>query len=254
MAWDHTLALELPPGRGVVRLYRWVRPTLSLGRHEPARGVIDPARVAEGGVDLVRRPTGGRTVLHHEELTYAVVAPLRALGGAREGYARINRGLAEGLAALGLPVALAEAGRPVPPDAGACFREPAEGEVVAAGRKLVGSAQLRVGPNLLQHGSILMEDGQARIDEFRVGLSPATESVPVAGPGSRGRGGVRGLSARSVAVEEVVEAVSRGLRGALEGDWRPTRAGASLEEADLPSDPAPELLARYRSPEWSWRR
>lgn len=250
MAWDHTLALALPAGRGIVRLYRWLRPTLSLGRHEPARGVIDPARLADGGVELVRRPTGGRTVLHYEELTYSVVAPLRALGGAREGYARINRGLAEGLAALGLPVALAGAGRPVPPDGGACFREPAEGEVVAAGRKLVGSAQARIGQNLLQHGSILLQDDQARVDGFRVGAPPPERDGGGAGVG----GGVRGLSTRAVAVEEVVEAVSGGLRDALTGDWRPTRAGASLGEADLPSDPAPELLARYRSPEWSWRR
>mgnify|MGYP000060695003 CR=1 FL=1 len=52
MAWDHTLALALPPGRGVVRLYRWLRPTLSLGRHEPARGVIDGSRLAAAGVEL----------------------------------------------------------------------------------------------------------------------------------------------------------------------------------------------------------
>jgi lipoate-protein ligase A len=213
--------------------------------------VIDGSRLAAAGVELVRRPTGGRAVLHHEELTYAVVAPLRTLGGAREGYGRINRGLAEGLAALGLSVALAEVGRPVPPDGGACFREPAEGEVVAGGRKLVGSAQARVGRNLLQHGSILLEDGQARIEEFRIGAPPRSGSLGGAGPEA---GGVRGLASRAVAVEEVVEAVSGGLRRALAGDWRATRAGASLEEVDLPSDPAPELLARYRSPEWSWRR
>lgn len=247
MAWDHTLALGLRPGLGVVRLYGWSRPTLSLGRNEPAQGVFDPDGLLAQGVDLVRRPTGGRSVLHDRELTYAVIAPLKALGGARATYQAVNRGLAEGLATLGVPTDLAGSGPALPPDAGPCFREPAEGEVVSEGRKLVGSAQARVGSALLQHGSILLEDGQHRLDGLRVG---GTEL-----PSERGdTGGIRGVLKRPVSVGEVARAVGEGLQGALPGDWRPTRGGASLGETGLPSQPVPELLARYRSPEWSWRR
>lgn len=245
MAWDHTLARALPRGHGVVRFYRWARPTLSFGRNEPAREVFDPARLRDRGVDVVRRPTGGRSVLHDQELTYAVMAPATLLGGPRAAYREVNRGLAEGLTALGLPVTLATGTPALRPDAGPCFREPAAGEVVAAGRKLVGSAQVRFGPNLLQHGSILLEDGQGRIETLRsVAAAPPREDV----------GGIRGALKRRVSTDEVVEAVSEGLQNALPGDWRPVRGDASFEGTGLPSDPAPELLARYRSPEWSWRR
>ncbi|MEJ2539040.1 MAG: hypothetical protein P8188_03480 [Gemmatimonadota bacterium] len=268
MAWDHTLALALPENRGVLRLYRWIRPTLSLGRNEPARDVFDPGRLQAAGIDLVRRPTGGRSVLHHHELTYAVVAPIRALGGVRAAYALVNHGLAAGLAAWGVEVGLARGEAALKPDAGACFQGPANGEVVAGGRKLVGSAQVRVGGVLLQHGSILLRDDQARIATFR--RADGTPSGPPtpgacaprdrspetneAGVGVRAAAALEDLLGRSVAPGEVAASVIQGLQGALPGNWRPVTAGHSLEEVDLPAAPAPELLERYRSPDWSWRR
>ncbi|MDT8340717.1 MAG: hypothetical protein RQ751_04325, partial [Longimicrobiales bacterium] len=107
MAWDHTLAIGLAPGEAVLRLYAWDRPTLSLGRNEPARGVYAPERLEASGVAVVRRPTGGRAVLHHREVTYAVCLPLRALGGPRSAYRLLNQALAAGLGRLGAGVALA---------------------------------------------------------------------------------------------------------------------------------------------------
>src|SRR5687768_13733511 len=80
----------------VLRLYSWSQPTLSLGRNQPARGRYDVARSRELGVDIVRRPTGGRAVLHHREVTYTVTAPAIALGTLRESYDWINRLLIEG--------------------------------------------------------------------------------------------------------------------------------------------------------------
>ena len=82
MAVDHALAETADPDAGWLRLYRWTRPTLSLGRNEPAAGFYDFERAGRLGIDVVRRPTGGRGVLHDAELTYAVVAPVAA-GGLR---------------------------------------------------------------------------------------------------------------------------------------------------------------------------
>ncbi|HSR42176.1 MAG TPA: hypothetical protein VLL48_08395, partial [Longimicrobiales bacterium] len=158
MAADHALARDLPSDQAVLRLYGWSGPTLSLGRNEPARGRYDPDLARRLGVALVRRPTGGRAVLHHREVTYAVAAPVAPFGGLRSAYRAINAALVRGLARLGVPAGLAgsdAAGGGLAPDAGACFRAPAPGEVVVGGRKLVGSAQVRFGGTLLQHGSIL---------------------------------------------------------------------------------------------------
>lgn len=238
MARDHAMAATLPAGEAFVRLYRWSRPTLSLGRNEPARGVYDAARLRWLGIDVVRRPTGGRAVLHHREVTYAVAMPVRALGGARAAYRRVNEAIVRGLSLLGVDAKIAGgAGRrpPASPDAGPCFREPAEGEVVAAGRKLVGSAQARLGGALLQHGSILLDDDQGRLCALAgvaAGRAPAT---------------LRDLLGAAPPPERVAEAILAGLRSTLPGAW--------TEDAPRPAAAAEEELEeRYRADAWTWRR
>ena len=250
MAWDHTLAASLPPGFGGVRFYTWSRPTRSLGRNEPGDPVAGSALVTSRSVDVVRRPTGGRSVLHHRELTYAVVVPDRALGGPREAYGLINRGLAAGIASLGVPALVADQGMVLPPDAGPCFAEPAPGEVVAGGRKLVGSAQVRIGGTLLQHGSILLHDDQGMLDQIVAGEEWETRTVPSSGrPVSLAE-----LLPRAPALPELVEAVTEGLSRELAGNWRPAIGKDSLASQGLPSEPRAELLDRYASPSWTWRR
>lgn len=255
MATDHALARSLEPGHGVLRLYRWDPPTLSLGRNEPARGRLDVEGARARGIGVVRRPTGGRAVLHGPEVTYAVVAPFGALGGARAAYRTINEALARGLARLGVPAHLAgpdARGGALPPDAGPCFREPAEGEVVAGRRKLVGSAQARLGRVLLQHGSILLEDRQDLVAR----LLADTAGEASAGSGSRGRSGDLRVRAGEPAglgrfldpppsCEAVEEAVAAGFREAVGGSW-----SREATRHTLPLD----LLERYRSAEWTWRR
>ena len=81
MALDHALAVCSQESRGVLRLYSWMEATVSLGRNEPARGLYDRANAVEQKIEFVRRPTGGRAVLHSNEVTYAIVIPVRALGG-----------------------------------------------------------------------------------------------------------------------------------------------------------------------------
>lgn len=255
MALDHTLA-RVCSARGILRLYGWSEPTLSFGRNEPVRGRYDPDRLRAEGVAVVRRPTGGRSVLHHREITYAVAAPVAALGGPRRAYETINRGLALGLSELGLPVLLAGNGPVAPLDGGACFRDPAPGEVMAQGRKLVGSAQVRMGRTLLQHGSLLIDDDQARITGLR--SPPSGDGAPgelaeLARPAT-----LRELSGARVQVGVVEDALVRGLARSLAGDWparwrTPPGEGSFQGGPDLPA-PAPDLLDRYRSHAWTWRR
>src|SRR5215475_3676287 len=81
----------------VLRVYSWRTPTISLGRNQTARGRYDLERMRECGVDVVRRPTGGRAILHAREITYSVTAPADGAGSLRESYHRINRLLATAL-------------------------------------------------------------------------------------------------------------------------------------------------------------
>lgn len=240
MARDHALADGLTSDQAILRLYGWSSPTVSLGRNEPAKGRYDLELSTEKGVSFVRRPTGGRAVLHHRELTYAVASGARAFGGLRNAYVAIHRALARGLQRLGVPVSISgeEAlGGSLPPSAGPCFREAAPGELVAGGRKLVGSAQARLGRSLLQHGSILIENDQALL-EF---LAVASGGPSVSEPSTLG-----GLLESTPTASKVVEHVVLGFREEMGGEWLFT----GWAEKPLPAD----LLEHYRSDEWTWRR
>lgn len=241
MALDHALARERSGDEAVLRLYEWDRPTVSFGRNEPARGLYDTEGARREGVAFVRRPTGGRVVLHDRELTYAVAAPLRAWGGLRAAYRAINGALVTGLRAIGARVDLA--GRPgggeAPLSAGPCFQRPAEGEVVIGGRKLVGSAQVRIEGSLLQHGSVIVAGSQDVL--ARIGPEAATEAG--ARPAS-----IQELLGRTPSREKLEESLLEGFRRALGGEWRvgdlrdeESRATAALED-------------RYASRDWTWRR
>lgn len=237
MALDHALASCLTDGHAVVRLYAWRRPTVSFGRNEPARGLYSVCEAARLGIDYVRRPTGGRVVLHDRELTYTVVAPVRALGGVRVGYRRINRALASALHSMGAEVAISTDGRVEALDAGPCFQSPAAGEVIAGGRKLVGSAQARIDGALLQHGSIMLVGDQSRLATLSEGSvdyeAPAT-MTDLVGP---------------VNEDALVAAVLMKMESAFGGRWAPGEYDEKeVKKADrLESE-------RYARDAWTWRR
>jgi len=221
MAVDRALAIHRRPGEGVLRFYRWIRPTLSFGRHQKPAARYDPMALAALGVDAVRRPTGGREVLHDRELTYAVIAPAAGPGSLRALYAEVNRALVQGLTLLGVPAQMMAAGRPIPaPDAGACFADPAPGEVMVQGQKLVGSAQVRLGPTLLQHGSIL--------------LGPASVSLPALARSGQAVQVQEGACLETwlggpVSVPTLVATLEAALAGAFGGEWR---RGAGLTDEE----------------------
>ena len=168
MAVDETI-LEVV-GRGdsppVLRLYAWDPPCLSLGYAQPFMDA-ETARLVERGWDIVRRPTGGRAILHTDELTYAVIAPSSEpllAGGVLQSYQRLGQALLAAFKELGLPVEMKaqEEGmtrnrNPV------CFEVPSTCEIMMNGRKLVGSAQSRRREGVLQHGSIPLKGDLRRI-------------------------------------------------------------------------------------------
>src|SRR4026207_2548293 len=128
-------------GESVFSIYGWTRPTLSFGRNQTAVGRYNREQIVSLGIDTVRRPTGGRALLHNREVTYSVTAPA-ALGLAlRESYEHINVILLAALVRLGVGASVAkpQARTPQPNDL-PCFATPSSGELISDGRKLVGSA------------------------------------------------------------------------------------------------------------------
>jgi len=156
MAVDEALLRSAQRGGApTLRFYGWNGAWLSLGFAQS----LDAARQAAcraAGVGIVRRATGGRAVLHGEDLTYAVAAPAAALpAGLHATYALIGEALREGLAALGIAAEASASGQAAPGPGGFdCFQSPAAHEICAGGRKLAGSAQRRAGGGVLQHGSL----------------------------------------------------------------------------------------------------
>jgi lipoate-protein ligase A len=163
MAIDAALLDEVegaPDPRTVVRFYRWSRPTVSLGRNQRVDTAVDEAFCAEQGVDIVHRPTGGRAVLHDDELTYAVVSNDSTYFGDTiyANYKSVSEALCAAFNRVGVPAILAPETRRGPSQAGGndlpCFMSPSRYELTVQGRKIVGSAQRRLRRSFLQHGSM----------------------------------------------------------------------------------------------------
>lgn len=139
-----------------LRFYRFSPPALSVGRGQPLSGIYRPG-VAEIGADLVRRPSGGSAVLHDDELTYALAAPLGVVpGDVTESYRQIAEALLIALKKLGVAAELAgpEAAPAGRGRAANCFVAPSAFELTIGGKKAVGSAQVRRRGGLLQHGAL----------------------------------------------------------------------------------------------------
>jgi lipoate-protein ligase A len=242
MAIDQTLLdrAELL-GESWLRLYSWEPHCLSFGRHEPAARRYDAERIAARRIDTVRRPTGGRAVWHGPELTYAVAAPGPRFGSLQEAYLEIHDMIGQALGELGIEAVLASSRRSEPLDAGACFSQPAGGEVLVGGRKVVGSAQLRRGGALLQHGSILLADRQGIVRELMQG--PAGQ-----GSLSGQRDTALPLLGGSLTVAELAEVIAETAAARWPGDWnRMTAAGEVIEAAS-------RHYPQFRSPAWTWAR
>lgn len=172
MALDEAL-LKSAAERTVIptlRLFNWDPAALSLGFAQPYSDV-DLRSLEEKGWDLVRRPTGGRAILHIDELTYSVTAPLDdpiLNGSLLESYRKISNALLKSLAVLGVD-AIGDKeypngnGKSTPNPV--CFETPSNYEITAGGKKLIGSAQARKYGGLLQHGSLPLRGDLTRITQ-----------------------------------------------------------------------------------------
>jgi len=248
--WAHREGL-VPP---TLRFYTWRPATLTIGYFQSLHREVDVPAVRRAGYDLVRRLTGGRAVLHADEITYSVIIRQELLpGSVLATYRLLSRGLVMGLQALGVPAevvaARAQGGRG---STAACFDAPARYELTAGGKKLVGSAQTRRRGVLLQHGSIPFTFD---LDQVNL-LLPGREGVDVA----RWRAALRRTLARKAtsigefvqprpSFTETLQALVQGFANALE-----------LELEAVPLTPAEwehaERLARekYSTEEWNARR
>lgn len=226
-------------GEWILRVYSWSQPTLSLGRNQAARGRYDLARITELGLGLVRRPTGGRGLLHDHEITYSVTALAADAGDLSESYTHINQLLLEGLRLLGVQAEIAvPTTRKSAPDMSPCFDHPSAGELTLDGRKLAGSAQWRTGGALLQHGSILIADDQSQIAGLTIGGGPAIPAPATLGD----------ALAHVPSVCDIGVALSDAIQSS--DGTRPT--ALELDE-DLRARTA-ALVVRYSDDEWTWRR
>ncbi|HEU4327179.1 MAG TPA: hypothetical protein VFS21_28825 [Roseiflexaceae bacterium] len=231
---------EAPP---TLRLYRWAPACLSLGRFQRSTALRRDA-CERAGVAVVRRPSGGRSLLHDAELTYALVAPVGVppLDGAPsilESYRLISAALLAGLRALGAPAELAPVARGRSGSA-ACFDTPASYELIVRGRKLVGSAQARAESALLQHGVIPLSGHAARLAELLADTPPDLADKMIALDEAVGR---------TVTPEEAAAAIAHGFAAAWGVALEPG-AWSAAEHAR-----AAELRAmRYTAEEWTWGR
>jgi lipoate-protein ligase A len=165
MAIDESLFECLNPGSSpILRFYSWNAPTLSLGRFQDYKKVVAEAFCVHNNIDVVRRLTGGRAVLHHLEATYAVAAPLdRGFfrgHSLQQTYRRIAAALNRGLEMMGVQRALIAVDAPAQHPlrgGGQCFVSVSKYEIAENARKIIGSAQRRASDRFLQHGSILLD-------------------------------------------------------------------------------------------------
>jgi lipoyl(octanoyl) transferase len=178
-----------------IRFYGWRPPAVSIGYFQNIEKEVNIEKCRAEGVDIVRRPSGGKAVFHCDEITYSVVAcdkeesfPSDISGT----YKIISKCIAYGLTSLGINVHLADAGRSLD-DAdlkSCCFSAPSRNELLVSGRKICGSAQTRVNGGFLQHGSILMnsnsqqtasfllpERNRAQLEKFRDSIASINEEI-----------------------------------------------------------------------------
>ena len=228
MATDRAIlaACEAGEASPTLRLYGWNRPTLTVGYAQDIAREIDVERCRELDIEVVRRPTGGRALLHHSEVTYSFTAPVphpqfpSSLLGA---YRVVARALLEGLKELGVKNAVLASAKKVDKSrvssrSPSCLSSINHWEIEVGEAKLVGSAQRRTKKAFLQHGSILIDCDRSLLNslfkyqasDFRFKSMDILNNRVVT---------LSECLGREVTYHEVSQAIKRGFSRALPGRW-----------------------------------
>lgn len=244
----------IPP---VVRFYGWEPAALSIGYFQKAEKEVDFDAVRNYGLGFVRRPTGGRGVLHEHELTYSVIVSEEHPDmptGVTEAYRVISEGVLQGFRKLGLAAEFAvprteeEKASLKNPRSSVCFDAPSWYELVVEGRKVAGSAQTRQKGVILQHGSILLDLDEDKLfslfhypnDRVKERMKKAFGNKAVA---------INALRAEPVTLDEARVAFKQGFEEGL---------NIHLEPLVLTDDQKRQIETiqrdRYENPDWNFRR
>ncbi|MBI3173650.1 MAG: lipoate--protein ligase family protein [Chloroflexi bacterium] len=253
MALDESILEHIHRGESIptLRLYAWAPACLSLGHAQPFADV-DVARLRAHGWDVVRRLTGGRAILHTDELTYSVTAPAddpRVAGTVLESYNRLAGALMRAVYDLGLPVEMKEhSNRSLTPMLNpVCFEVPSTYEITVDGKKLIGSAQARKKEGVLQHGSLPLHGDLTRICQALVFADAAAREQAAVRLLERATT-VESVLGRVVDWETAAQAFVRGFESEL---------GLTFEEGEVSASErarAEELVQeKYAHPSWTER-
>lgn len=257
MAIDQAIAMACAAGESppTLRFYQWQPPAVSLGRHQPV-AEIDLAAAQAHGYEVVRRSTGGRAILHTDELTYSVAGSAeepRLQGGVMDAYLCLSNALVEGLHNLGLAADKAAADVRAGSDvSAACFETPSAYEITVGGRKLIGSAQSRRARYILQHGSLPLVGDLTRLIDLLV-LSETEAARLRTQLAAHACTLAQALDvdeqAEAVAFGHVATALTRGFATVLNLDFKP----GELTPGELQTA-ARLIREQYANPAWTESR
>jgi lipoate-protein ligase A len=241
---------EVPP---TLRFYGWEPAAVSIGYFQSMTKEIDLDAVRTGGYGYVRRPTGGRMIFHHIELTYSVVIREELLpGGVVETYRELSQGLLDGLRVLGATPELS--GGEMDPrraDPGgnhtACFDSSSAYELTVDGKKIAGSAQTRKDGVILQHGSIMLDTDVDLL--FHLMRVPEDLRVRLAERYHRKATSLLEALGRQVSYAEASEAFSQGFVSGMGLNLTP----GTLTAAEL-ADAAELERDKYGNDSWNLKK
>jgi lipoate-protein ligase A len=222
MAIDAALLADCEQGRvpPAVRLYGWSEPAITIGYSQKAEAELDLKRCRELGIAIVRRPTGGRALLHANELTYAVVAPVSIPPfnqGLKATFQAVSEALLVGLQGLGVQGDInTSKQRSGPVRSPACFASLNHCEITVDGKKLVGSAQKRTSKAFLQHGSLIIESDHALFASL-LRFEDENERVALQERLANSTTALNQICDRKISFEEISAALQEGFRKTLDG-------------------------------------
>lgn len=245
---------KIPP---IIRFYGWEPASLSVGYFQKIEKEIDMEAVKKHGLGFVRRPTGGRGVLHEHELTYSVIVTEEHPEMPKtvtEAYRVISEGVLRGFRNLGLEAYFAvprtdeEKNALKSPRSAVCFDAPSWYELVVEGRKVAGSAQTRQKGVILQHGAILLDLDEDKLfslfkypnERVKERMQKAFRTKAVA---------IKEISGRTVGMDEAMKAFKAGFEEGLNIELEPYTL--TVEEMDYVLNLA---KTKYESDEWNFKR